>query len=129
MEALLIEIDSESPVRAYHEAGRIALRARKWLGIEERELVVRTGMRLKRAAGGDITYHFMRHAHLFDDSEFDTELMFWNECPTLVPLEAELVIKVLNETSAPIVVRPGECLGFVFAIKPISACEIVVVAN
>jgi hypothetical protein len=119
------EIDGKSPVRAYHEAGRIVLRAAKWIGIDgEGEILIRTGLRFGRSNDDDISFHFMRASHLGEKRDFDTEMIFWNDRPTLVLVGEEVVIKIINETSDPVTVSPGECLGVIFAIKPLFECEI-----
>jgi hypothetical protein len=119
------EIDGESPVRAYHEGGRIALRAAKWIGIEAKgEKRIRTGLYLGRSNDDEISFHFMRASHLGEKRDFDTEMIFWNDRPTLVLVGEEIAIKIVNETSDPVTVSPDDCLGVIFAIKPLFGCEI-----
>jgi hypothetical protein len=112
------EVDKNAPINAYLELGRIVLRSKKWIGIDE-VLFIRTGVKLSPSEPSDISYHFMRKSHLEDGKDFDTELTYWNGCPTRVQFDEELVIKVRNKTDYPIVVNPGECMGTIFAIKPI----------
>jgi len=120
------EVARWSPLKASHENGRLILRSKKWIGIEANQnILLGTGLKLRPGESiGDITYHYMCTSHLGSTKDFDTELVSHNACKTLIMLDEEFVIKVKNKTQNPITIYPGECLGSIFAIKPIYRCEI-----
>jgi hypothetical protein len=127
--SLSCEIDVKGAIKAHHEGGRIVLRSKKWIRIEANEpQFVRTGMMLK---GGDrvsdVSFHFMRMSHLGRIKDFDTEMLshYSGECPTLIFFDKEIVLKIQNKTENPITIYPGECLGTIFAIKPIEECKLI----